>query len=314
MVTLRVGDLSRDEFRSRLEGAGIGVVIGPFPVQIQARAKGLVDPIQHLYRDFPVLDLDRVFAIHLLLEEKRRSLGFSRRLVRFSVDGVVPHEDLPAEQALAVLEWGINLVIALRFHTFLMLHSAVVERYGKALLLPAWPGHGKTTLCTALVHRGWRLLSDEFGLLRRGTSDLVPIPRPMPLKNESIGVIRNFAPEAELGPEIPNTRKGTVAHVKPPSSSVIRANELASPGWIVFPRWVKDAPLILEQVGGAETFMMLATNAFNYDTLGEEAYKSVRELVDGATSFRMVYSDLEEALTAIHALAEGDGTGERQAS
>jgi HprK-related kinase A len=267
-----------------------------------------------LYRDFPVLDLDRVFAMHLLLEERRRSLGLSRRLVRFSVDGIVPHEDLPAEQALAVLEWGINLVIAFRFHSFLMLHSAVVERHGKALLLPAWPGHGKTTLCTALVHRGWRLLSDEFGLLRQGTTQLVPIPRPMPLKNESIGIIRKFAPEAELGPEIPNTRKGTVAHVRPPSASVIGADEYASPGWIVFPRWVKDAPLILEEAGGAETFMMLATNAFNYEMLGEDAYKSVRDLVDAATSFRMVYSDLDEALSAIDALADGDGAGERQAN
>lgn len=305
-MKLRVGDLGRSEFRARLEGKGIGVLIGPFPIRIQARVGGLADPLQQLYRDFSVLDLERVFAIHLLLEQRRRSLGLSRRLVRFSIDGMVPHEDLPAEQALAVLEWGINLVIALRFHSFLMLHSAVVERNGKALLLPAWPGHGKTTLCAALVHRGWRLLSDEFGLLRQGTTQLVPIPRPMPLKNESISVIRDFAPEAELGPEIPNTRKGTVAHVKPPSSSVIRANECTPPGWIVFPRWVKDAPLTIEEIGGAETFMMLATNAFNYEMLGEQAYNSVRSLVHATKAFRMVYSSLEEIVSAIDSLIEQD--------
>src|SRR4029079_4735133 len=130
------------------------------------------------------------------------------------------HDDLPVGHALAVLEWGLNLVIALRSHSWLMLHSAAVERSGGVLLLPAWPGAGKTTLCTALAFRGWRLLSDEFGLVEPRSRLIAAIPRPMPLKNEAIEVIRAFAPDAELGPTIPNTRKGTIAHVKPPSDSI----------------------------------------------------------------------------------------------
>jgi predicted ATPase len=30
------------------------------------------------------------------------------------------------------------------------------------VILPAPPGSGKSTLCAALVTRGWRLLSDEL--------------------------------------------------------------------------------------------------------------------------------------------------------
>ncbi len=211
--------LTLDEFRARLKGGGLGLRVGPFDFRIQARVAGLYEPLYVLYSGYPVLDHERVFSAHVQLRE-RRSLrtGFVRK-VRFSVDGRVPHEDMPAEQAIAVLEWGINLVVALRFHCFLMLHAAVLERNGFALLMPAAPGCGKTTLCAALAYRGWRLLSDEFGLLRPGTLSLLPIPRPMPLKNESIGVIRAFLPEAILGPEIPGTRKGTVAHVRPPASS-----------------------------------------------------------------------------------------------
>jgi predicted ATPase len=33
----------------------------------------------------------------------------------------------------------------------------VVERDGHALILPAMPGSGKSTLTAALVQRGWRL-------------------------------------------------------------------------------------------------------------------------------------------------------------
>ena len=69
-------------------------------------------------------------------------------------DGRKPFWPLPAAHMLPALEWGINWCIATRSNHLLMLHSAVVERGGAAILFPAWSGHGKSTLCTALVHFG----------------------------------------------------------------------------------------------------------------------------------------------------------------
>jgi hypothetical protein len=43
------------------------------------------------------------------------------------------------------------------------------------------------------------------------------------LKNESIGVIRAFAPQALLGPDFPKTRKGTVAHLAASAMAVARS-------------------------------------------------------------------------------------------
>ena len=76
-----------------------------------------------------------------------------------------------------------------------MLHAAVVERNGSALFLPAMPGSGKSTLCAALTYRGWRLFSDEFGLIEPARGAVLPLPRAIPLKNRSIEVIRRFAPQ-----------------------------------------------------------------------------------------------------------------------
>jgi HprK-related kinase A len=300
--------LTLDEFRARLKGGGLGLRVGPFDFLIRARVAGLYEPLYMLYSGYPVLDHERVFSAHVQLHE-RRSLrtGFVRE-VRFSVDGRAPHEDMPAQQAIAVLEWGINLVVALRFHCFLMLHAAVLERNGFALLMPAAPGCGKTTLCAALAYRGWRLLSDEFGLLRPGTLSLLPIPRPMPLKNESIGVIRAFLPEAILGPEIPGTRKGTVAHVRPPASSFEGASRAAPGRWIVFPQWVAGAPLSLRPMSKAEGFMNLAKNAFNYEKHGESGFETVRSLVDRARCFSLVYSSLSEAVDVLGRLADDDAS------
>lgn len=296
-----VGALDPASFASRLADGGLGVRIGPFDFHLRASVAGLAQPLHALYGDYPLLDRERVFSAHVAMRETWRPRGGPR--VRFSVDGRTPHEDMPRGQALAVLEWGLNLVVALRFHRFLMLHAAAVERNGRALLLPAAPGHGKTTLCAALVHRGWRLLSDEFGLLRPGTPEVVPVPRPMPLKNESIAVMRAFAPEARLGPTITGTIKGTVAHLPAPTSSVLRANEEARVAGVVFPRWEAGARLRLEPVAAPDAFLALASNAFNYETLGEPAFDTVRCITEAAHCRRLVYGDLDEAVATLDTLA-----------
>ena len=305
-VDVRLGELPSQESDRLLVGEGLGLRIGPFDMQVRSDVPGIHEGLRLLYRDHRVLGGERVYSCHAELRKSWQWLPRPERRIRFSVDGMVPHEDLPAGQGLAVLEWGINLAIAMRFHCFFMLHAAVVERNGYALLLPASPGHGKTTLCAALVHRGWRLFSDEFGLVRPGDRRLIPVPRPMPLKNESIEVIRAFVPEAELGPSIPGTKKGTVAHVKPPAASVERADETAAAGWIVFPRWRAGADLEFSEAPKAEAFMQLATNAFNYEIVGEPAFEATRGLVDGARSFHLVYSDLEEAIAALTEMSDRD--------
>jgi len=294
----RVADLSVRDFEERL-ATGIGVGIGPFAAFLSVDVPQLAAKLHALYRDYPLIDDDNVFSFHARLEQRRSVPGIGRRLVRFSVDGRVPHEDMPFEQALPVLEWGINLVIALRSHSFMMLHSAVVELDDAAMLLPAAPGAGKTTLCAGLTLAGWRLFSDEFGLIRPGTRELIPVPRPLALKNQSIDVIRGFDPEAYIGPKTPGTRKGTVAHLRPPSRSIRLADRPAPARHIVFPRWREGAPSTLTEIPKGDAFMLLATNAFNYDLLGEPGFESVRLLIDGARCLEFEYSDLDNAVPAL---------------
>jgi HprK-related kinase A len=302
-----VGELGERAFAQRLRGQGLGVRLGPFDVKIRSGVAEIEEPLFRLYRDYPLLDDERVFSMHLRLTTARTFPRFDRT-VRLLVDGRAPHEELPRAHALAVLEWGINLVIALRSHSLLMLHSGAIERGGHAMLFPAWPGSGKTTLCSALAHRGWRLFSDEFGLIRPDTLEVIPIPRPMPLKNESIAVIKTFAPDAELGPTIPNTRKGTIAHVKAPAASIRGAAQSAPVRWIVFPQWVAGADLVCEEMPKADAFLLLATNAFNYEMLGEKAFAAVRQLVSAATCYRLVYSDLAQVVPLLSEIAENDAS------
>ena len=101
----------------------------------------------------------------------------------------------PLDTPLPLLEWGTNYVIATRLFCYLLLHAGVVERGGRAIVMPALPGSGKSTLTAALTLRGFRLLSDEFGVVRLGDARLLRMLRPLALKNESIDVIATVRAE-----------------------------------------------------------------------------------------------------------------------
>ena len=298
-----VSDLTPQEYANRLTGVGLGLQFGPFNLRIRSNLSAFAASAYKLYGPYPVLEWNEICDFHVGISSPSGLRRWLRPQARFSVDGQSPFAPYAAAHALPALEWGINWCIATRAHHLLMLHSAVVERNGRAMLFPAWPGHGKSTLCAALIHAGWRLLSDEFGLVRPEDGTLLPLPRLIPLKNESIEVINRFSPDAVIGPAFYRTRKGTVAHVRPPVDSIRRAQETAHPHWFVFPRWAADAPLTLEPMPKSQAFLMVATNAFNYEVLDYTAFRLVSDMVKACDCYSLRYSDLREAVTALEKLS-----------
>ncbi len=297
-----IADLEEREFSALLGGNGLALRVGPFNCRLRVDCPPILNVLAGLYRNYPVLDSNAVFAFHPKLVTVRRFAPLRWRRVRFSVDGKVPHEDMPFEHALPTLEWGINLLVAMRAHWYLMLHAAVLEKNGFAVVLPGTPGSGKTTLAAALTAAGWRLFSDEFGLVRDDAA-LVPAPRPMVLKNRSIDVIAERLPDRYMGPKIAGTRKGTVAHFAPTADDVAAASRVANARWIVFPEWGEEFSLELEPLSPIEGFMGLSTNAFNYEVLGESAFLLLKAMIDSASSFQLRYSKLDDAIAALDDLA-----------
>lgn len=292
-----------DQFIAQLSHSGIRVKLGPINVLIRTKVPQLAKQLHFLYAYYDIVE-NEIVDIHTHVLPKFSFNNPFSSFVRFTVDGQSPFPPFPADQALAALEWGINLVIAVRVNHLLMFHSAAVERNGSLILLPAWPGSGKTTLCTALIHRGYRLFSDEFGLMDPISDFFTPIPRLMPLKNQSIQVIRDYLPEAVLGEEIYNTQKGTIAHVRPPRAHIQKIDQVARAKWIIFPKWAENAPLKLEPLPQSEAFLLLASNSFNYEILGESAFKAVTRLIRNCQCYQLVYSDFESVLAMLNKLTD----------
>ena len=302
-----VGDLSRHELARRLTDAGLDVQFGPFNLRIRSDLPSFAPLAHQLYEPYLMVEAAAIIDFHVGIGSPRGLRRWLRRQASFTIDGQSPFAPYTVEHAFPALEWGINWCVATRSHHLLMLHSAGVERNGSAMLFPASPGGGKSTLCTALIHSGWRLMSDEFGLVRPEDGMLLPLPRLIPLKNESIEVIRRFRPEAIIGPSFLGTRKGTVAHVRPPADSIRRMQEPAPPRWFVFPRWIANAPLSLAPMAKSQAFLMVATNAFNYEVLDETAFRLVADMVRACDCYSLSYSDLDEAIAALDELSRDDG-------
>src|SRR5262249_32235391 len=151
-----------------------------------------------------VVPRDTQFAdFHVSLDPGDGARRWVRPQCVFRFDGISPFKPLPYGHAVPVLEWGLNWFIANHAHQYLMIHAAAIERHDRRALLPGSSGAGQSTLCAALVGRGgWRLLSDELTLIDLASGMIVPIARPISLKNESIAVIRDFLSDAVLSREI----------------------------------------------------------------------------------------------------------------
>jgi HprK-related kinase A len=305
---LTISELPPSELRQRLSSDGIYFRTGAFTACLTTRLERVASSFALLYADYPLTE-GPYADFHVEVAPPRTLRRWIRPQVRFIADGISPFAELPQDQAFPVFEWGLNWCVSSNTNCHLMIHAAVIEKNGYAAILPAPPGSGKSTLCAALIQKGWRLLSDELTLIRRSDSRLVPLPRPVSLKNASIPLLKAYAPDAVFSPSVSDTVKGTVAHMKAPAASVARADETALPGWIVFPRYEAGAPLTLTPVPRPRAFMRVADNAFNYAQLGAEGFNALAGVIRQSDCYDLHYSSLDEAVAAFDRL--GNQAGQR---
>lgn len=299
---MKLGDLNLAALRQRLH-KGLILETGPFRTKIVSQTPEVLAGLHQLYSDFPVY-ADGFCDFHVSVDRVSGIRRFVHPQITFNFDGMRPFTPLPSDHAFASLEWGLNWCIAAHAHHYLMLHAAVLEKNGHAVILPGNPGAGKSTLTAALTLSGFRLLSDEITLIDRDDGLLVPLARPVSLKNTSIDIIRSFSQDAVLGDAAYDTHKGNVAHLKPSAESVRRAHEKAKPAFIVFPRWKADAEARLTRHSKADAFMHAANHAFNYELLGSLGFDLNAGMVDACECHDFEYSRLSDAIRVFEELMQ----------
>lgn len=268
-------------------------------MRIRSNVRALAAPLAKLYQHFEWLPASGFFDATVGVHHVPGIRRILRPQVRLIVDATIPFEPFPANNHLPLLEWGMNFALAERGLHSLLLHAGVVERNGKAILLPAIPGSGKSTLTAALMCEDYRLLSDEFGVVGLGDGNLHPMVRPVALKNESIAVIADRYPASVMGPTFDKTRKGRVAHLAPSLDSVLRRKVTAQPSLVVFPQFRRGAALRVEPVDPVMAFGKLCVNSFNYEFLGPQSFNAISRLVQTCSHWRVEFGGLDDAVRAM---------------
>ncbi|WP_037045471.1 HprK-related kinase A [Rheinheimera texasensis] len=206
-------------------------------------------------------------------------------------------------QAVPMFEWGLNWCVATYQSRFLCIHAAVLEKNGVAVILPAPPGSGKSTLCAMMMLQGWRLLSDEHCMVDPVSGNIVPCVRPLSLKNNSLAVISRLFPDVKLFQKTEKTHKGTMAYLQPTATSWQKREVTARPRLVIFPKFNAAAQdLSGYALTQSQLFMQLAVNSFNYSVMGQTGFDALCRLSSSVEGYCFEYNDGQLAINEIEAL------------
>ena len=302
---MKLEQLAPADFRTRLHRGDLVLQAGVFRYRLQSPLPRIEQGLWQLYGGYPCLPPQSYADFPLQLDHGRGLHRWWRRQVRFSSDGERPFEPLPQSHAFAQMEWAMNWSVSMRAHQYLMLHAAVLERGGRALVMPAPPGSGKSTLCAALTHSDWRLMTDELCLVDLVDQRIHAAARPVSLKNNSLDVIRRYAPQAVFGAVTRGTTKGDVVHMRVPQAHVERMQESARPRLVVFPRYAAGEPTRLTPLPKAPAMIELGKNAFNYLVLGLQGFEVLGAMLERCDCYELRYSDLHDAIPRLSDLLDG---------
>jgi len=299
---VKISELPFSELKDQLKTEGLNFQTGPFAIRLQTQEINVVRGLQELYGDFPVCQPDVFVDFHITLKNPSLLRRWIRPQVVCLFDGEAPFPPLSTEQAYPLLETCLNWYIYAEVYNFLIIHAGAVEKNGYAAILPGKSGAGKSTLTSALVNRGWRLLTDELTLISLTTNEIIPLARPVSLKNQSITILKQFEPNVCIGGKCDGTAKGTVAYMRPPADSVARVHERPLPKYLIFPRYKENVSLSMKPIDKTQAFIHLSDGLVNYAVIGLSGFNSLTKLIEASNCYELTYSDLNQAISCFDEL------------
>jgi hypothetical protein len=226
----------------------------------------------------------------LIKERGRRALEI--RLYRtndrepvYRYEGSEPRDWEILSAALLHALWDIHQLVPKAARDFLNLHAGGLVRDGGALVLPARPDIGKSTLTVALMRQGFDYLSDEVGAIDPITGRAYPFPKRVSLDHDSV----RFFPEVEgrLADREGLTGRLAARFVRPEDAGS-RIGRAAPVRWLVFPTADREGPPRLEPMARAEAVERMAENCFNLHRYGERGVILLARVAKDADAFRLL--------------------------
>lgn len=296
----------RQQMHVALKQQGIFLSVPPFVIRVRSQSSALAQFFSRNYAHHQFSLTPQVASFDI---ELRYQSGWRRWLkpqIKFYQNEHAPFFSMPVSHAPILWEWGLNYCIASKYHSCLTVHAAVVAKRGQAMVIPAPPGSGKSTLCALLCNHGWQLLSDEFALIDLASHQVQSLPRPISLKNASIDVLKAYAEQGVcqgvFSAEFTGTSKGRVALYSVPLTQQAEPLARYPIKRVLFPRYDAHQACHITPLSPAQCLMQLADNSFNFSVLGQQGFTCLASVVGSSDAYSVDYSDFDALLTKLETL------------
>lgn len=179
----------------------------------------------------------------------------------------------------------------------LLFHGAVLAKEGRAVILPAEMGSGKTTLAALLAHKGFTFVSDELTVLDRGeTVRVFPLPLPMSIKPGSVPILTDKYPELPSAPVFPRPDGKKVRYLLPPQHALAGRDESFTVSALVFPSYGPCKSTEMQAMDKIQALNRLAATGSSERPLTAEDIRTMISLVEQASCYSLDFSDATEAV------------------
>ena len=211
-----------------------------------------------------------------------------------------PYEPL----AVAFLFWHLNIAVVAESDRYLLLHAAAATYNGAAIVLPAAKDSGKSTLVARLVQRGCGYLTDEATAIDPVTLAVDPYAKPLAIEEGSWGVLADLRPDLE-DRFLPYAREQW--HVAPDSIRPDAISKACPPRLIVSPHYEAGARTTFEEISRAQAVLLMAENAFNFESHKAGGLETLAEVASGCECFRLTIGSDDDASADVMRILERVG-------
>ncbi len=188
-----------------------------------------------------------------------------------------------------------------------LLHAGAVASPVGCVLLCGDSGAGKSSFLAGLVHAGFPFMADDIVPLEEGSRLVWPVPLAISIKNGSWPVVGALFPELEHVPEI--QFGGRRMRFLWPGRRAVGADAPGRPAAaVLFPRYLKDAPVALTRLDPAQSLILLGEGGSLLPTTDAGLAEFLRWW-GRLSAYQLSYGRLDEAVAAVRVLTDGLGAG-----
>lgn len=269
-----------------MEFVGRPVTVGPFTVFFDSNDVAVVERWNALYCGFPDA---HTTGEPLNVSVDRRPDGD----LQSRVNGTVVLEDPdPAAHELAITR-VLNHRKLDAESDLVHLHAASVARGSEAIVLGGRSGDGKSTLTAKLLQAGWLYVTDEQVTFSKGTTSIVPYPRPLTLRQAVW----------HLFDGVDGARRSNDYHRVETTLEQLgaaAAQDAVEPVLLLAPQYRGAEPnALLPFAHRAEVVTFLVSCCHDVDRLGVHALSLLVDLASRCSARRLHFSDVDAAAVLV---------------